>query len=625
MNDLKCKICGGTLEPLSGGDLKCDSCGAVVSKAALEKKRQDGRFESAGAAKELLESGAFGSAYLIYENLLTQDPKDAEARWGLVLCRYGVLYQLDELTGEMLPTVNRMRYDSILQDPDYLATLEYAPESKRDFYIWSAHRIADIQKRYLAIAEAEAPYDVFISFKAENADGTRSRDSVIGQEIYNQLTEHGLRVFYSRITLEDKGGEEFEPYIFSALHTAKVLLLIGTRKEHILAPWVVNEWQRYLISMQEMPDKNLLPVYEGLELSEFPEEIPTREAIDYSKQGALLELTQGVLSITGKGVLVEAQDTRASLAKLTNGLRQAVESGDFSHARELANAVLDLDAENSDAYYYLLLAYYEVRKATALSDIDEPWPENRNYLRALKYADPARKQLLEALRQRREMRLEEERKNRLQKAEEDRREQELLKAIREGKEKIRKMEYAEAFRILSQKATGSPEGDHLITVSKKGMEVQELLSDNDWLDHAIKRDHPEDYFKMQRLKLRAEKVGSTLPRYYVGVIAAGFVFFCLACVVLTTIINPEETLLGSLWTLAGTVIAAALMIIGVIMIPAGLVKLIHSLYGQHIRKAYDTHMQSVIEPLRKLELDRLSQEYEPWLGEALKKMLQGSI
>lgn len=623
MKNLKCKICGGSLEPLPNGDFQCDSCGAIVKKEDFDKSKQAGLAESAEAAKELLESGSFGSAYLIYENILSQKPEDADARWKLVLCRYGVLYQLDELTGEKLPTVNRMRYDSILKDPDYLAALTYATKKQKDFYVRSAQHIADIQKRYLEIARGEEPYDVFISFKAENKDGTRSRDSVIGQEIYNQLTEHGLRVFYSRITLEDKGGEEFEPYIFSALNTAKVMLLIGTNREHIRAPWVVNEWQRYLAFMQEKPDKSLLPVYEGMELSEFPGEIPTREAVDYSEQGALLELTQGVLSITGKGVLVEAEESRSSIAKLTDGLRQAVEKGDFSHARELANTVLDLDAENSDAYFYLLLAYYGVKKATALSDVDDPWTENRNYIRALKYADPARKQLLEAVKQRRDMRLEDERKNRINRAEEERRRQELEKAISEGKKKIDKMDYEGAFQILTKNATGSPEGDRLIEISKKGMEAKELLSDGNFLDNAVKRDHPKAYFKMQRLELRAENSNTNSPLFECAVLFCGIILFALAYLIGSGsgASSQQDSILGYIWLFLGPILMVILLIVGIILMAVGLVNLIRSLYGRHVRKAYDAHMKEVIEPLKKAELEKIREEYEPWLGKAIRKML----
>ena len=69
-------------------------------------------------------------------------------------------------------------------------------------------------------------------------------DSVIAQDVYDALTEKGYRVFFSRITLEDKLGTEYEPYIFAALNSAKVTLAFGTDYEYFSAVWVKNEWSR---------------------------------------------------------------------------------------------------------------------------------------------------------------------------------------------------------------------------------------------------------------------------------------------------------------------------------------------------------------------------------------------
>ena len=56
--------------------------------------------------------------------------------------------------------------------------------------------------------------------------------SVIAQDVYDALTTKGYRVFFSRITLEDKLGTEYEPYIFAALNSAKVMLAFGTSYDY---------------------------------------------------------------------------------------------------------------------------------------------------------------------------------------------------------------------------------------------------------------------------------------------------------------------------------------------------------------------------------------------------------
>ena len=78
-----------------------------------------------------------------------------------------------------------------------------------------------IQKGILAISQKEDPFDVFICYKETDAHGRRTQDSVLANDLYHQLTQEGFKVFFSRITLEDKLGTAYEPYIFAALNSAK--------------------------------------------------------------------------------------------------------------------------------------------------------------------------------------------------------------------------------------------------------------------------------------------------------------------------------------------------------------------------------------------------------------------
>lgn len=132
-----------------------------------------------------------------------------------------------------------MQVASILTDEDYLAAVENAPdEESRRIYQEEAARIAEIQKGILAISANEKPYDVFICYKETDENGQRTRDSQWAQDVYYGLTEQGLKVFFSRITLEDKLGQQYEPYIFAALNSAKVMVVIGSRPEYFNAVWV---------------------------------------------------------------------------------------------------------------------------------------------------------------------------------------------------------------------------------------------------------------------------------------------------------------------------------------------------------------------------------------------------
>lgn len=150
---------------------------------------------------------------------------------------------------------------------DKEAALQYADASAQRVYRREAVRLSRIQERYLQIARQEKPYDVFISFKAEDENGARTRASTLGQEIYDQLTAKGLKVFFSRITLENKLSEEYEPYIFAALQSAKVMLLVADNRAQTEARWVRNEWSRFLLLAARDRSKVLVPVYNSKALS----------------------------------------------------------------------------------------------------------------------------------------------------------------------------------------------------------------------------------------------------------------------------------------------------------------------------------------------------------------------
>lgn len=210
MITLKCKICGGDLTIEEGSHIcECEYCG---TKQTLPSVDNDVRANAFNRANHFRMQKEFDKAIATYERLLNDDDTDAEAHWGAALSRYGIEYVEDPTTHERIPTCHRLQITSILADADCKAAIENAPDAAtRALYEKEAHRIADIQKGILAISANEKPYDIFICYKEADASGRRTPDSAIAQDIYYQLVQEGYRVFFSRITLEDKLGREYEP------------------------------------------------------------------------------------------------------------------------------------------------------------------------------------------------------------------------------------------------------------------------------------------------------------------------------------------------------------------------------------------------------------------------------
>ncbi|MBO5452087.1 MAG: toll/interleukin-1 receptor domain-containing protein [Lachnospiraceae bacterium] len=287
---LRCTICGGDLDLNTDRTVGvCQYCGSTITIP----KNLDRIGNLYNRASFLRQNNEFYQAVAVYEEILREDNTDAEAHWGLILSRYGIEYVKDAASGKRIPTCHRMQNTSILADPDYKAAIQYADVEARAVYEEQAEEIARVQKRILEISKREEAFDIFICYKETDSDGERTEDSVIAQDIYMALEKEGYEVFFARKTLESKLGTEYEPIIFNALCSAKVMLVIGTNPEHFTATWVRNEWSRY-IAMNENGDKTIIPLYKEMSPYELPIELSNVQGLDMSKIGFLQELMDGI-------------------------------------------------------------------------------------------------------------------------------------------------------------------------------------------------------------------------------------------------------------------------------------------------------------------------------------------
>lgn len=236
----KCKICGGDLKLLDKENIcECEYCGSHQTVPQINDERLANLYERASGLRRKNE---FDKAESIYEKLIEEIPNDPDLYWSMVLCRYGVEYV--EERGSRKPTIHRMQQRAVSADPDYENAIRYADAHQAKIYQDSAAEIEQIQRGYQDIMRKEAPFDIFICYKETDERGMRTRDSVKAFDLYERLTKEGFKVFFARVTLENHLGEEYEPYIFAALQSSRVMVVLGTSKEHFEALWVRNEWNR---------------------------------------------------------------------------------------------------------------------------------------------------------------------------------------------------------------------------------------------------------------------------------------------------------------------------------------------------------------------------------------------
>lgn len=88
-------------------------------------------------------------------------------------------------------------------------------------------------------------YDIFISFKNTDGNGQPTEDATIANELYNQLNNAGISVFFSNIILHQQGASAYKSAIETALDEAKVLIVIATSVDYLSSEWVSYERESF--------------------------------------------------------------------------------------------------------------------------------------------------------------------------------------------------------------------------------------------------------------------------------------------------------------------------------------------------------------------------------------------
>ena len=396
----KCKMCGGALEINSGDTVAvCEYCN---TKQPLPRLDDEKRTQLYDRANYFRRENEFDKAMGIYEMILSDAKEDCESYWGIVLCRYGIEYVEDPRSHKRIPTVNRAQFTSVFEDEDYKNAIKYADAIQKEVYEAEASIIDKIQRGILAISQKEEPFDVFICYKETDSLGNRTQDSVYAQDIYTTLTKEGYKVFFSKITLEDKLGSAYEPYIFAALNSAKVMLVVGTSKENFNAVWVKNEWSRYISLIKQGKEKTLIPVYKDISPYEMPEEFQFLQSQDMGKIGYLQDLIRGIKKIahdTEHKTTINKEDAvvgdNANITPLLKRVFIFLEDKDWGSANEYCEKVLDIDPENAPAYVGKLMAELQVSNKNVFKNIVEPFDNSNNYQKIMHYGDAALKKEFE--------------------------------------------------------------------------------------------------------------------------------------------------------------------------------------------------------------------------------------
>ncbi|MBO5223258.1 MAG: TIR domain-containing protein [Clostridia bacterium] len=419
-----CKNCGTELNVDGQKIAVCDFCGMEQTLPTADDPK---KLELFVKANENRMVSRFDVAKKQYESIIAQYPDDNEAYWCKLLCEYGIEYVDDDLTEKKLPTCHRTVTESIFNNSEYKLIMSRATAEEKAIYESEAKEIDRIQKEILASAQEQEPYDIFICYKeSENDSKKRTVDAQYATKIYTYLTEHGYKVFFSRITLKNKLGSEYEPVIYSALKSAKLMLHVTTSVEHTNAPWVRNEWSRFLEFMNADVTKTILPCIAQMGPYELPDELSKFQVADMTDldfyENLLLQInkkfgrtqkiqqqaTPSVESVTSIRIEqnVTNQPQNAPYAESYSSsddkeidrffkrIPYFIKDDEWDKVDEYAEKILDRDPTNAQAYVCKLQAEYKVRTMPELQNLPDTFEESYNYKKAMSYADAQLKNVL---------------------------------------------------------------------------------------------------------------------------------------------------------------------------------------------------------------------------------------
>ena len=384
MGGLKCKMCGSNLDIEDSITVcKCEKCGTSQTVPDIEDDKELKLFERAGRLRFNCD---FDKAAGIYNTITDSYPEEAEGYWGLILCKYGIEYA-DNASGKKVPVCHRISYDSVMDDEDFELVMENSDSESRAIFREEAKIIEENRKKYIQIAESEQPYDIYISYRAKDDNGDKTAVSEIAGHLYNKLTSARYRVFLSEAALKGKKQSDCEPYIYSALNSANVMLALGTSYDDYNNVWVKNEWNRYLEIAEKNKNKCLIPCYKDVDEYDIPKEFAGLKVCQLGNDDTFNNIMAEIANVVKPESVnqpapepekaepaeeIELEEIEiiepVDINKLLDEGFSAISDKNWKKANKLFFHVLDEEPDNSKAYWGQLLVQQECTNAREMAD-----------------------------------------------------------------------------------------------------------------------------------------------------------------------------------------------------------------------------------------------------------------
>lgn len=131
--------------------------------------------------------------------------------------------------------------------------------------------------------------EVYICYTESDAQGRRTKDSIMADELYQKLENKKIHTFYERRSVPALIYDDLQAANYQALYYAKIILIIGTSAVYFKN--LVSKHNKYF------GNKTVIPVYSDIRPEDLPPELNRVQALNFSSIGADVDLLNGILRL----------------------------------------------------------------------------------------------------------------------------------------------------------------------------------------------------------------------------------------------------------------------------------------------------------------------------------------
>ena len=168
-----------------------------------------------------------------------------------------------------------------------------------------------------------------------------TKDYQLAYDLYNHLSA-SYKVFFSERSLDNIVIREYEPNIYHALYTAKIMLVLCSDIDYLNSQWVRNEWSRFkMMTRTSAQAKSIIPIFiDGFAPEQLPDEL--RSCQGYNNDIYLMQKLGSAIKAIINPVDKEAEIAAAIEAKMNAQMEARMQAQMEALAKQFAG-----NAQNS--------------------------------------------------------------------------------------------------------------------------------------------------------------------------------------------------------------------------------------------------------------------------------------